>query len=326
MRISRWIAFVLLLVLWSCQGLTPDFNVFVPDKERTAFVRKTNFISNTATTITYEVEFQIIDWYSFEEDDYTILFEDDLLIDANTKTENFQKKTFSNQSADEVIFLIDQSGDYTLTDPHNTRSQVINKFAHDFTDPDFTIGGFSQNGLLNSDPIEYLPSSDTDENAFTQSLFAFAKRTGGESNLYDALNAALDNFTSTGSRHLVVLVQSTDQSSATSSATIIAKANAMNVKIDIIALGQNISLNTLSAISQQTGGFFAACDRDKEMVAIIDSLNRILTDSSEGYKIMVQWTPGGTILPGSEFVHEMQPVYFYDQAPFNKFYSFIKVP
>src|SRR5690349_5333987 len=157
MRTSRLMIIASLLVLWSCQGLTPDFYVFVPDKERTAFVRRTNFISNTATTITYEAEFQIVDWYSFEEDDYTVLFEEYLLIDANTTIQDFQSKKFTNQSADEVIFLIDQSGDYTLTDPHNARSQVIKKFARDFADPDFSIGGFSKNGLLNSDPIEYLP-------------------------------------------------------------------------------------------------------------------------------------------------------------------------
>lgn len=306
--------------------LSPEYIRFVPDKERTAFVRKASYVSNTPTTITYDVEFQIIDWYSFEEDDYTILFEEDLLIDANTTIEDFQSKKFTNQSADEVIFLVDQSHDYTVTDPYNARSQAINKFAHDFADPDFTIGGFSKNGLLNSDPIEYLPSSDTDENAFTRSLFKFAKRTGGDSNLYDALNSGLDNFNSTGSKHLIVLVQSMDESSAVSPASVVTKANNLAVKLDIIALGENISLNTLSAMSQQTGGFFAACDNDKEMVAIIDSLNRILTGSSEGYKLTVKWTPGGTISSGSEFVHSMQPVYFYDQTPFNKFHSFIKVP
>ena len=326
MRIRRLTSFVVLFVLASCEVLTPDLYTFVPDKERTSFVRKTNFVSNTATAVTYEVELQIIDWYSFEQDDYNLLFEEDLLTDANTTIEDFETMQFSNQSADEVILLVDQSGDYATTDPYNARAQVINKFAHDFADGDLSIGGFSENGLLDSEPIEYLPSSDTEENAFVQSLFKLATRTGGESNLYDALNAALDNFNSSGSKHLIVLTHSMDQSSTASVANVIAKANSMNVRIDIIALGQNVSVNTLSSISQQTGGFFAACNKDKEMVAIMDSLNRILTGSSEGYRVTVHWTPGGTISSGLELVHEMQPVYFYDQAPFNKFYSFIKIP
>jgi hypothetical protein len=319
---SKVVLLCVMLGAWSCEVIYPDFGRFIPEGDISALVIRTTLVSSNTTEIVYDTELQFM-WKSFGLDNHEVL-KDHFIPDGATTIIDVQPLDYYGTTQSDVIFLIDQSKSYEETDPYNSRSQLINKFVEEFEGQDLLIGGFAKNGEL-TEPIEFLDINDED---YIKSVIDLAKRTGGTSNLYDALGAAIESFSTntTNQKNIVALVQSNDESSNMSLQNLIASASSNNVKIHIIALGNTVSHNIMAKLTHLTGGFYSACETDKQMIQALHNLDRNITGFSSGVRVRVKVMPPGGVTPGMEFLHSLVAEDSYYHYNYNPVYPFVKIP
>jgi hypothetical protein len=309
-------------LVWSCEVVYPDFERFVPEGDISAMVIRTKHVSSTATEIVYDTELQFMEKY-FSGDNSSVI-KSDFKPDQYTTILDVNPVYYDGTKQANVIFLIDQSKSYEETDPYNARSQLISKFAEEFAGQDFMIGGFSKDGELDA-PVEFI-NEDANWDLYVKEIFDMAKRSGGSSSLYDALDEAMKTFTpNSAQKQIVVLTQSSDQSSSNTLPAIISKANLQNVRIHIVSLGA-VTHVELAQLSQQTDGFYSACTTDKQMIQALNNLNRNITGSSVGVKVRVKVTPPGGVTPGTGFLHSLVVEDYIFEKDYNTVYPFVKIP
>lgn len=330
MKTKALIALLLLTLAGACEVIFDNDMRYLPVRDPTAVVLKNRLVSYTSTELVYETDVLLLEIYDGW--DNTFLEKEDFVLGGSFKTTvlDFQRIPSGNTGASSSLLLLDASGSYKTTDPYNARSQAINKFFHDHSPPDdFLLGAFSKNGSLTGDGVEfYSDHFSADHEQHTRYLFDLAKRTGGSSSLYDALYKSIDKFSAGNHRsELVSLVHAPDEASSVQLTDVVQKAKAKGVRMHMIALGSEVSLPSLAAIAQETGGFFAACRDEKEMVCVFNQLHRLLNSNVEAYRIRVKVEPPAvTIASGLEW---MQAIYITDTQfayEYNPAYVYVKIP
>lgn len=210
---------------------------------------------------------------------------------------------FESPANSSTVVLIDQSGDYSATDPYNYRSKGINKFMQDIAGSGrFLIGGFSSDGRLAAEPVEYVTADFTsDWEDQVPPLFDLAQRTGGECNVFEALGDAIAKVSagSSGNRHIVALVHGDDNSGNDDVVEeLVAEAISNNVKIHILVMG-SADVAMLSYLSQATGGSFAHSINYRSLVTALGHLPRVIGGVITGYTLTVKAIPSsGSYVPG----------------------------
>lgn len=331
MKIKTVIAFLLLTLASACEVIFDSDVRYLPVRNPTAVVLKSRLVSYTSTELVYETDVLLLEIYDGWAN--TFLEKEDFVFSGNLKTTvlDFQRKSSGNTGAPSSLLLLDASGSYKETDPYNARSQAINKFFHDHSPPeDFLLGAFSKNGSLTGDGVEFYDDHFTsDSEQHTRYLFDLAARTGGSSSLYDALSKSIDKFSAANQarRELISLVHAPDEASSVVLSDAVQKAKANGVRMHMIALGSEAPLQLLAGIAQETGGFFAACRDEKEMVCVFNQLHWLLNGNLEVYRIRVKLEPpAGTIVPGWELMQTIRITDPQFNYAYNPAYAYIKIP
>lgn len=331
MKIKALIAFLPLMLVSACEVIFDNDLRYLPVRNPTAVVLKNRLVSYTSTELVYETDVLLLEIYDGW--DNTFLEKQDFAFGGNVKTTvlDFQRMPSGNTGASSSLLLLDASGSYKTTDPYNARSQAINKFFHDHSPPEvFLLGAFSKNGSLTGDGVEFYNDHFTsDREQYTRYLFDLATRTGGSSSLYDALYKSIDKYAvgNQARRELVSLVHAPDEGSSVLPSDVTQKAKANSVRLHMISLGSEASLQSLAAIAQETGGCFAACRDEKEMVCVFNQLHRLLNSNVEAYRIRVKVEPpAGTIVSGWEWMQTIRITDTQFNYEYNPAYAYIKIP
>ncbi|MBS1977501.1 MAG: VWA domain-containing protein [Bacteroidetes bacterium] len=320
------------LVLSSCTLQVYEPEKMLPVEEYSEWTTHATYVSQTANSVTLDVELILSDKFD-RNNEFTFLGSSDFNISGSggqLTISDFKTATVANAGPGSSVILMDVSGDYAATDPYNNRAKMFHKYFEDHNGgSQFLTGGFAKSGLLSA-PIYYLSEQfQTTEDQILLPFFNMLVQTGGQNNLYDALNSGISKLTATtgSARHLIVLTHNNDGGSSFTPGSIIAAAKSASVKIDIVALGKDLNPSPLAAIACQSGGLFAFCQSGEEMIAVTGRLYRMLygTTGTCQFRLVYKPTSGivasGDQITGSINVSEsvfgksLNPTYFSVSVP-----------
>ena len=309
----------------------------LPPSNTTIIVRQARYVNNTASELNFEIDlYHVIGDYRIHTTNY---FYNDLGYDTRVNYPsggNFilvDSGAYNGSSVipSSSIILIDESGNYDSLDHYNYRSQGLLKLCQDFVGPSkFLVGGFSKNGKLGIEPIAFFENNFS---TYTQSMqpfvFDLSKRTGGESNLYDAVDASLDKLIANGgsTSNIIVLAHANDASSAATIDNLITKATINSIQIHIVFIGDPAETTALAKLSESTHGTFVVCPTTGEMMCSLENFYSILGAADQVYRLKLKYQPSsGTITSGQELWFTI-PVYdTYSADDYNPMVIYIKVP
>lgn len=330
---------IFLFVLLGCAGLPIEthYKAF-PETKDAVVVRQARYISNSSTEVIFEIDLYHLRGYDYGHFVSPIYFYNDYLDSTFfTFSTSGQFKFLSATTAkansttpSSTVILLDESGSYDSLDHFNNRTQGIAKLCQDFVSPSqYILGGFSKNGSLGDQPVVFTPSGFTSYNEDQLPLiFDLTTRTGGKSNLYDAVNAAIDKSSSiTGNRSIIAIARTDDEVSITALNSVAAKAVTQQVQIHMLFLGDVANAGSLPKLAEITGGLFVSCPSIKELMCTFENLYPMLSGLADVYRIRLKFKPAtGGVTSGQEFWYPIQvadPVYKID---YNPIVAYIKVP
>jgi hypothetical protein len=322
---------IILSVLFGVMGCDlfqyEDFRYY-PNGLDATFLTSYRLISYTKDEVVYEVDLASWNYYNNvyfgSTDDYELTGNGTLSILNLSNKDNYAVGTSS------TVLLLDQSGSYSATDPYNYRIKIVNKFLEDIGSPhDFILGAFSSQGLLTQEPVEYNSNEFILQWENRDFLFELAKRTGGKSSLYDAINSAMDKLSASPSakRNLIVLTHANDGGSTASLSDLIAKAVSNSIKVHIIILGPEPLPSSLWELSQQSQGMFAPCPEDLRMVTLFGHLAEFLNDWHLVTTLRIKFQPnGGNVVSGNVYENQVRVLNDFLSYTINPVYVKIKIP
>lgn len=334
-------ALIFLLSLAAC-AIPPfedNVKVFPPTKDAMV-VRQVRYVSHTASTLSFEIDLYHLKGYDYGHLVLPGFFYNDFGLDTTyfqfPSTGNFILKgsdrfTGISSVPSSSVILVDESGSYDTLDHFNSRSQGITKLCQDFASPgQFLLGGFSQNGDLKDEPVEFY---QTNFSTYTEKqlpfIFDLSKKTGGQSNLYDAVDNSLDHLISEGSssKNIIILAHSKDESSTALPDQLITKANANQIQIHIIFRGNEEDAHSLAKLAEGTHGTFATCPSVGEMMCSFENLYSVLDAADQVYRLTIKYIPtSGTIVSGQEFLFTIKTHDQYFDIDNNPLVAYVKVP
>ncbi|MBL7849212.1 MAG: hypothetical protein JNL40_17220 [Cyclobacteriaceae bacterium] len=304
MKTRRWLISLLLVI--GC-NLPPDLPRDYFYGEDTTVCVAARPLTLT-TDLTFEVDVMQLTGFS---KDYTLEYLDSASISftgtGQYVVESITEITMPLRPAGPVAVLLDQSGTYANVDSSNFRSKQLNQFIHELPAPgQFILGGFAQDGLLADSPVEFgTPSFTTDGDGIMPFLFGLSKRTGGKSVVYDAVASTVNLFSAGSNRSLLLLAHDGDSVSTGTITTAVNAALAQSVRVDVIFMGDRSEAQTLTPLSQATGGVFVTCTSDLNMVTAFNHLNNINSGKPYLFRVKVRFTPPSPLMSGQDTFHEM---------------------
>jgi len=329
------IALLLLVFLAACYPLEDFPEKQLPEDNLDAsVVVASRYLSHNANELSFEADVVLLSRYSSFGDD-PFYQEEDFQLSGQGGTyviDRFLNNQYFRSSGNSSsVILIDQSGSYAATDPHNYRSKAIHKFMEDsYPDGDFMVGGFAAGGNVTNMPTEYIADNfTTASDDQLPGLYEMAKRTGGKSNVYDAMDHAIEKLIpiQVANKDLVVLVHAQDEVSDADFESVNAKAIANGVLVHIIALGSETDEELLSSMALSTGGSFAYCKDHKTMVTVLANLQRLLNGVAQGYSIRIKVVKStGSYQPGEAVYTTITAMDHFSEYEFNPGVVTVKIP
>lgn len=331
-------SFLFLFILFGCAGLPLDIDYKAyPATKDVIVVRQARYISNTTAAVTFEMDLFHLRGYDYGHWILPNSFLNDYLDSTfftfpaggqfkfvNTGT---AKSTITTPSS--TVILVDESGSYDTLDQSNNRTQGIAKICQDFSGASqYMLGGFSKNGNIADQPAAFIQSNFTSYSKDQLPLiFHLTGETGGKSNLYDAVNNAIDKLSSvSGNKSVVVLARTDDEVSSTTLSAITAKAITNQIQIHVFFLGNLLTANNLPKLAQITGGLFVSSSNIRELMCAFENLYNVLSGAANLWRFRVAFKPSGGVSSGQEFIVPMQmrdPLYNID---YNPIAVYVKVP
>jgi len=272
-----------------------------PDAWSVAVMLSTNVISYNADEVLLDMDVAVLDGsQSLTEDTMGIVnipnnsfvFFD--LANFDYEIQNIEYSTPTTKSdLFSTAILIDQSSSYQYIDEKNERFESINAFMQNVKPGnEFLIAAFARDGSLENEVSIYGNGFTDNWQDVVFDLLDLTEKTGGTSNLYDALAQLIDyvsaNAANTNKSIVALIRNDDDQQSLTTLDSVISKAAQQSVKINIVWLyDQNYDFNaqTLRKLSWGTGGFTVATGIIKQANTIFMSLNRLLKNQFNFYRI-----------------------------------------
>jgi hypothetical protein len=266
----------------------------------------------------------------------------ELIVDGVERVQLNENQTYSN------LIALDVSGDWNEEDLFNSRTRALNKTTLETVDnPSYELafGTFDrENGenlyLYQGDSVFRQPYQ-----AYAQMLLDFSLKTGGTSNLFDAMNTYLSDIsaaTTHPKKHLTVVVRNApDNLSATTASQLISKAKSLGIAVNLIILGGGAINQSMYSIAARTGGFVNIVNNTSSFTYSLDdlmdkgtpmlgSIDRILSRNVYVYRLHIRlikstgsWASGSFVYDpyevnlfesdGSPWLNNLLP--FYVQVP-----------
>ncbi len=325
MRIKK--LYVLIFLLSSCT-IIKEQPKFVPAGDYTLVTLSSKYVSHTSTQLVYTVKILLLDNF-LTLGDYSILGEGNFALSGNgvSAISNFGITQVNFLPVESSIVLLDQSGSYAKTDPDNLRSQLVSKYLSDCSQVNFfQLGGFSKGGRLFNEPVEFLTNGFTNAwQAPAQGLYTLAQQTGGQSNLYDAINTSVNSFSVTppnATRNCLVLMNANDQASSLSLNSLLQNASSINMHVNLTCVDSSVNKLSAASLAMQTGGWLAVCNTPKQMVTVIGNWNRLTSGQATAYNFTVTLQPDIALSSGDEILTK---VYLLNSSV-NSAYLYVKIP
>lgn len=332
-------AIIFLFILLGCAGLPVeiDYKAF-PETKDVVAIRQARYISHTAADLTFEIDLYHLRGYDYGHFVSPIYFYNDYLdstffkFSANGGVKFLSAATAKASSIvpSSAVILADESGSYDSLDRFNSRTQGIVKLCQDFESPSqYLLGGFSKNGSLSDQPADFIQSGF---NSYREDqlplIFNLTTKTGGKSNLYDAINSGIDKLTSvTANKSIILLARTEDEVSASTLNSVVTKAMANQVQLHVLFIGDVTKVGNLPKLAEITGGIFISCPSIKELMCAFENLYSMLSGLADVYRIRIRIKPtSGGVSSGQEFLYPVQisdPLY---KINYNSTVVYIKVP
>jgi hypothetical protein len=322
--------FIGLLTATGCNTLLPEELRSLPPAAPVVLVEKTDYISHTASAVTFETDLHLLYAYgNFEEPlessflnfpnngQYTIISVEKAIVE-----------TPANSS---VVLLMDQGADYNIDDPFNNRTKAINRFCQFFIQPsEFLIGGFRSNTTADQDVVQFISDDFTsDITPHLTDLFDMSIRTGGPGSLAEALDEGISRLSSQQNpgKRITAMVHSALIDNADAIEAVIARAVLNDVQIDIVSLGSNADSTVLAKIAQHTRGIFAKCRTDKELITTFNALYYLMNYDHEVYRFRIRFVPSaGGLTNGRELNPSIRVTDPIDDLDYGTIIPHIKIP
>ncbi len=323
------------VALFGCAIDAPSDRRYLPPVENVALMQSGQYTSHSSSEIIFETSVLVLNTF-YEGFDNDYLNVENFQVDGPSGTytvESFEAYDLPVPAAPSAtVLLIDQSGSYADTDPYNTRAQAINKFIRDVVRPNtFLVGASARLGSLHAEPLE-VPSTDfgNDINAMGGYVFDLAHRTGGVNAILDGADEALDLLIDNDGpsrKQLVLLVHENDLNSFTSLESVVLKANHAGIAVHVITLGPQPEARIFAQLAEDTGGIFAACSSDKQMVKVFSELERLINGPRFVYHLKIRFEPSqGLVEPGTGWLFRIQVYDEYTEEDYNDVPVEINIP
>ena len=279
-----------------------DFRYY-PEGSYASMLVSYQYISRSTTEVIYDINVASFSYYNdiyYDPSNYKFEGPGTFNIVQIEGVEKISNNTSAN------IILVDQSGSYIDIDPHDFRTKALNKFLEDFSPQgSVLLGGFSVDGLMTQQPVQY------DEQGFTSSwinrdfLFELPKETGGNSSLFDAIASSVNQLSqrSENQKNIFVLAHANDASSTATITDLVTQAAANSIHIHFIMLG--ISPTEVWDIAQPTNGMLAYCLQDLDMLTIFQHLEKLINGTVYTSRVRVSFKPNSGIVTSGD-IYENQ--------------------
>jgi hypothetical protein len=322
------------IALAGCTIAPIDAYKSLPPQGNVALAKSVEYIDHNTSEIIFEVQVLVLNtFYQGFDNDYLESANFQFTGNGTYTIDSFSGARAENSSGgSSLIFLIDQSDSFETIDPFNTRSPAIGKFFRDMNPPnDFTAGGFAMQGKLLTEPLElYSTNLGNEWKEQTTYVFGLTKRTGGSNAARDAADQAIELLMANPAprgKDVILLVHGEDNSSTTTIDDLTGKGQSEGIKIHVIALGSGYDIDDFARLCAETGGLFAVCSTDRQLVKVFSELERILYHDSFSYKMRIRFDPSeGVPQPGSSYLHTIRIQDNFIQEEYNPVYVNVTVP
>ena len=319
---------LLAIFLFGCSPVLPELKKAYTAGVNAVVLNKTTVLSSSDSLI-FETQFSFLDLYGHFDLGYLLQQDFSFTSDGTYHILDFRKSMPTIGIPATVMILEDESGDYSIQDPNNFRSKMINKLCQDVQLPGgFIVGGFSRQGKI-AEPAEFSSADfSTDWRNQQDFVFSLSGRTGGNSSLYDALFLALNKLAAETSqnKNLVVLVHAGDSASSASLSDVINKAVAGQIKIHVLFLGESDNAGVIPQLSSLTGGIFAILPTDQELITVFNHLYRLLSGEKYVYTLKTSYKPPSGGLSEADVTHALTIRDEINDKDFNPVLIFTRIP
>ncbi len=244
---------------------------------------------------------------------------------VNAAPEALQRIPGGTTRAYGAALLLDQSGSILRTDVTGARLYSAKAFLGGLGTSDRALLGAFADGsdaLIPTRPLTaYPPSKDrATASSYYPTLDALADLAGGETPLYDSIDAMRDSLLADRSipsdlaKAVVVFTDGDDttcgdeQGCAAARASTIARAKAEQVRIFTIGLSSSVDISALGELANQTGGALLYADSAEQLLPLYGSVGKLLSLSLPTYRLRwtVQATAPGAFQPGQSLLGKVR--------------------
>ena len=246
------------------QKLQCKLNLFIVDE-------RGNFINNLK-----QEEFEIEDIF------YNLTFEKNGL----------SKTGLSNNGPYSAGLLLDQSGSIRDTDPDDLRIEASKIFVR-------FLGGNDEVALYSFNEYHYYIHENftTDSSSLFSDLDYLAANEDGSTPLYDAALGVTDHIqenANNSNQALILFTDGEDNNSYSDDNDVIENAVNKNVKIYTIGLSDQVDIELLADLADETEGAFMWAEDVKQLVSLFGNLGDLLHGSSQYYSLeFIATNPSG---------------------------------
>lgn len=322
MKSRASVAFLVMVAACTIDPFPED--PFLPANADVALLHDAAYISHTTSEQVFEVGIVILNsFYVGFDNDY--LGSDDFEMtgeEGQYVVESFTATRLEKpQTASAILVVVDQSTGWDENDRYNTRTPALRKFLNDIRAPHtFSTGAAALEGNLTVEPLElFSPQFGRDLEGNTSYLFGLSGRTGGVDAVADAAAQAITLLAGQEGprRHLVLLGHQNDEDVAAMD-ELVAAANSASVSVHVIVLG-DVNNGLLEPLAYNSGGIFATCSRDKEMVKVLSELERLINREAFVYRMRIRFKSAAKAMnPGSEWRHRLKVIDPIADASYNE--------
>ncbi len=207
-----------------------------------------------------------------------------------TDVQLYQQQNAGPYSA---MFLLDQSGSITSSDPTDARIDAAKEFIRNLGAGDEVgLMAFASNGQLPYSPTTTWTTKNgqrfsSSRSAFFGTLDSLADTEDGGTPLYDASRNAVretDAYANNTNHVVIVFTDGKDTASSTTLSNVIQYAKQRNVPLHTVALSRGVDIRVLSRMAGETGGSLTYATDVRRLISYYGALGPYLSGAGRFYR------------------------------------------
>ena len=201
-----------------------------------------------------------------------------------------------------ALFLLDQSGSITSTDPNDARIDASKVFIRNLgTGDEVGLMAFADGGQLTYSPTTSWTNGgqrfSSSRSAFFGTLDSLADMEGGDTPLYDASKKAVyhvDTYANNTNQVVIVFTDGEDTASSATLSDAIQYARQRGIPLHTVALSSGVDIGVLSRMAGETGGSLTYATDARRLISYYGALGPYLSGAGRFYRTTWSvWAQGG---------------------------------